>query len=573
MSTEYTGPCAPWLKAYGTVPAHLAYPDASMVEMVEHAAAQYPELTAYSFMGRAVTYRTFVEQIHQCARALCASGIRPGDKVTICMPNTPHAIILFYALNRMGALANMVHPLSSEGELRFFINDSESVALLTLEQFYPKIAAIRAETGLRMLIIARIPDYLDPVKKVGYALTKGRKLPTVPKAPDILLWKDFMARGKQYTGPYAVTLHAEDPAAILYSGGTTGTTKGILLTNLNFNALAMQTAAAGDCIVPGGIMLAILPIFHGFGLGVCIHTILIHGCQCVLVPQFTVDSVARLLRSTHPNYIAGVPTLFEALLRNQHMQNVDLSGLRGVFSGGDSLSIELKRKVDAFLKAHGSTEQVREGYGTTECVTASCLTPKSFHKEGSIGIPFPDTYYKIVTPATHDEVPYGTVGEICISGPTVMQEYVHQPRETAQTLQLHDDGHIWLHTGDLGYMDEEGFVYFKQRLKRMIVTSGYNVYPSQIENVLDSHKSVLISTVIGVKDDYKMQKVKAFIVLKPGIEPTEELRQELFALCRKNVARYAMPYEIEFRSNLPKTLVGKVAYTVLEKEEADKQRS
>ncbi len=280
-----------------------------------------------------------------------------------------------------------------------------------------------------------------------------------------------------------------------------------------------------------------------------------------------------MLKQYKPNLIAGVPTLFEALLRMDDAKDLDLSQIAGMFSGGDSLSAELKDKVDVFLKEHGSTEQIREGYGTTECVTASCLTPRFFFKRGSIGIPFPDTYYKICTPYTQDEVPYGTVGEICLSGPSVMSGYMDNPKETALALQEHEDGLIWLHTGDLGTMDEEGFIYFKQRLKRMIVTSGYNVYPSQVENVIDSHPDVHISTVIGVKDDYKMQKVKAFVVPKPGVEPTPQLESSILDYCSKRLAHYAMPKEIEFRKELPHTLVGKVAYTVLEREEEEKEKS
>ena len=409
--------------------------------------------------------------------------------------------------------------------------------------------------------------------KLGYTATQGRKLPKVPADDSLVIfWKDFLRAGKNTPDP-RYPRSGNDTAAILYSGGTTGTTKGILLSNLNFNALGLQTGAAGNCLVEGHKMLSIMPIFHGFGLGVCIHTILIHSATCILVPQFTVESYAQLLKKHKPNYIAGVPTLYEALLRLKKAEDLDLSQLEGVFSGGDSLSIELKHKVDAFLKAHDSKEQVREGYGTTECVTASCLTPKTFYREGSIGIPFPDTYYKIVIPSTHDAVPYGTIGEICISGPTVMQGYLDKPKETAQTLQLHEDGLVWLHTGDLGLMDEDGFIYFKQRLKRMIITSGYNVYPSQIENVIDAHEAVLMSTVIGVKDDYKMQRVKAFVVLKPGYTPSEELKASILGHCKKRIAKYALPREIEFRDALPKTLVGKVAYTVLEKEESEKAKA
>ncbi|MBP5162754.1 MAG: AMP-binding protein [Spirochaetales bacterium] len=255
------------------------------------------------------------------------------------------------------------------------------------------------------------------------------------------------------------------------------------------------------------------------------------------------------------------------------MDNVDLSCLMGVFSGGDSLSIELKKKLDKFLADHGATVRVREGYGTTECVTASCLTPYNKEKEGSIGLPFPDTYYKIFKPGTQEEVPFGTDGEICLRGPSVMLGYINHEEENRTTLQKHPDGHIWLHTGDMGYMDDEGFIYFKQRIKRMIITSGYNVYPSQIENIIDGMDEVHMSCVIGVPDPYKIQKVKAFAQLAPGFVPSEEIKQKILAYCKERVAKYAMPYDVEFRDQLPKTLVGKIAYTVLEKEEEEKRKA
>ena len=288
------------------------------------------------------------------------------------------------------------------------------------------------------------------------------------------------------------------------------------------------------------------------------------------MPRFTADSYAKLLLKYRCNFIAGVPTLYEALLRLPAMKNADLSCLKGVFSGGDSLSVELKKRFDKFLMDHGAVVQVREGYGLTECVTASCLTPYQTAKEGSIGIPFPDTYYKIVKPGTHKELPYGQEGEICLSGPTVMKGYLNHPEETEQTLQEHEDGLTWVHTGDLGAMDQDGFVYFKQRIKRMIVTSGYNVYPSQLENVFDAHQLVQMSCVIGVPDALKIQKVKAFIMLKPGVVASQETKDELMAYARKHIAKYALPYDIEFRAELPKTLVGKVAYRELEEEELGK---
>lgn len=562
---------APWLKAYGPIPHSLDYPKGSMIDFIEDQATSFMEGRAYNFLGVTATYREFFDKIDTCARALVAMGIKKGDKVTICLPNMPQALILFYGLNKMGGIPNMVHPLSAEGEIEFYLNLSESVAAITLDAFFPKFDRIRKQSpSLENIIVTSIGEELRPLMALGYWVTKGRKIKPVPIGPGVVFYKEFMEVGKKYKGEFKSQGNVEDPAVILYSGGTTGITKGIVLTNLNFNALAMQTAALGDCLIAGHKMLAIMPVFHGFGLGVGIHTGLSCGCEEILVPQFSVDTYGALLKKYQPNYIAGVPTLFEALLRNKEMEKVDLSCLEGVFSGGDSLSIELKKKVDSFLKERGAMVQIREGYGTTECVTASCLTPKEYYKEGSIGIPFPDTFYKICGIDTIEELSYGEEGEICISGPSVMREYLNDPGETNNVLKAHLDGRTWLHTGDLGSMDSEGFIYFKQRIKRMIVSSGYSIYPSQIENVLDAHPAVLMSTVIGVPDPYKIQKVKAFLVLKPGTEETDQIKDSIYEHCIRNIARYAMPYEFEYRESLPKTLVGKVAYTVLEQEELEK---
>jgi len=398
-------------------------------------------------------------------------------------------------------------------------------------------------------------------------LTQGRKIKKIPADAPVVLWKNFLKMGALAGDNFRVTRKSEDPAVILYSGGTTGTTKGIVLTNRNFNALGQQVVATNPMFRPGDKMLAAMPIFHGFGLGVCIHTMLFNGGRCILVPRFTPKTYAKDLVKHRCNFIAGVPTLYEALLRLPDMDGADLSCLKGVFSGGDSLSIELKKKFDKFLYDHKATIQVREGYGTTETVTACCLTPTHIYKEGSIGLPFPDTYIKIVEPGTDKELPYGEEGEILLAGPTVMKEYMHHPEETAQTLRTHEDGLTWVYTGDLGTMDDQGFVYFKGRAKRLIVTSGYNVYPAQIENILDAHELVQMSCVIGIPDSLKMQKVKAFVKLVPEAEASDETRQILLAHCRKHVAKYAMPCDIVFKDDMPKTLVGKVAYRVLEEEE------
>ena len=560
---------APWRTFYGNTPATIDYPRVTMYQLLSQAARKYPNNIAYNFMGKDTTYREFMKRIDAAAKGLTKLGIGKGDRVTICMANTPQALDCFYALNRIGAIPNMIHPLSAAAEIAFYLNVSHSKAILTLAQFHDKVVSILDQVDHPVtVLIARIADELPFPLSMLYPITSGGKADRKPAGHGYTLWNDMVSAGKDTTLPIDEGKY-NDCGAILYSGGTTGTTKGIMLSNLNFNALGLQTiAASGYPSVAGMKMLSIMPVFHGFGLGVGIHTALIGGATCILIPQFSVKVYADTLKKRKPNLIPGVPTLFEALLRAEDLENEDLSFLKGIFSGGDSLSPELKKKVDAFLKAHGSTEQIREGYGTTECVTASCLTPKDYARSGSIGVPFPDTYYKIVKPGTADECDPNTEGEICISGPTVMLGYMDNPEETAQTLRQHGDGRIWLHTGDLGHMDEDGFVYFRQRLKRMIITSGYNVYPSQLENIIDGHDKVLLSCVIGIKDEYRGQKIKAYVVPMPGIEPTEELKNEILAYCSDKIAKYAMPRELEFRTELPKTLVGKVAYRVLEEEAA-----
>ena len=570
MNMEQITAKTPWADHLGDVPLHLEYFEGSMFEALENIARQYPDNIAFDFMGKSTSYRRLIEETERCARALKTIGVRENDRVTIAMPNCPQAIYMFYAVNLVGAVANMIHPLSAEKEIEFYLNESESVTAITLDQFYDKFERIRENTKVVNIIIASVKDALSRPVRAGYMLTEGRKIQRIPEDAPVIRWKDFLNLSKACFYTFRVDRKADDPAVILYSGGTTGTTKGIVLTNKNFNALGQQVVAANPMFRVGDKMLAAMPLFHGFGLGVCIHTMLSQGGRCILIPRFTAKSYARQIVKYRCNFIAGVPTLYEALLRLPDMDGADLSCLKGVFSGGDSLSVELKKKFDKFLYDHKAVIQVREGYGTTETVTACCLTPPHMFKEGSIGLPFPDTFIKIVEPGTERELPYGEEGEILLAGPTVMKEYMKHPEETARTLRRHSDGLTWVYTGDLGTMDSEGFIFFRGRAKRMIISSGYNIYPGQVENVLDSHELVQMSCVIGVPDPYRMQKVKAFVTLKPGVSADDKTKQILMDYCRKHIAKYAMPYDIEFKDDMPKTLVGKVAYRILEEEELAK---
>lgn len=565
-------PKAPWLKYFGDMPAHLDYPKGSMYEAVRESAITKKKMNsvAYEFQGKKTNYKHFLNKIEVLGKAYKSIGIDEGDMVTVCMPNTPQGVDTFYALNRIGAVPAMIHPLSAVGEIAFYINSTQSKAVLVVDLFYEKVLeALKQVKHPVKVVVAHIKDELPFPLNMLYPLTVKKKPAPLPKDnKNVIDWSDFISGGKKVKLSDKFP-KAEDTAVILFSGGTTGTSKGIKLTNLNMNALAAQVAANAGFTMEGLRMFSVMPLFHGFGLGVGIHTALMASGTCIIIPQFTIKTYARDVKKYKPNVIVGVPTLYEALLRSEGF-DFDLSFLRGMFCGGDSLSVELKKKVDKFLKDHNATIQVREGYGTTECVTASCLTPYDTYREGSIGIPLSDTYYTIVNPNNDTELPYGEEGEICICGPTVMKGYLNNAEETASTLRRHEDGNLWLHTGDLGYMDEDGFVYYKQRMKRLIIVSGINVYPSQVENAIDAHPDVLLSCAVGIPDPYKMHVVKAFVVLRQGVEPSDKIKEEIIENCKKNVSRYGVPRGIEFRTELPKTLVGKVAYRVLEEEEAAK---
>ena len=556
------------MENYSEVRRHIEYPKLTMFQMIERIARENPNSPAYEFFGRKTTYRQFVQKIERAARAFKAAGIRRGDAVTICMPNTPQALDCFYALNRIGAVCNMVHPLSAQKEITFYLDFSESRMILTMDMFYEKVNAAIEECSHPVTILtARMQDELDMIKGIGFFLTQGRKYSKFPNSQRGMLWSAFLNKGVPSEKLFEPIYDPSATAAILYSGGTSGTPKGICLSDQNFNATALQAKEAIQMpLGPGDRMLSCMPVFHGFGLGINIHTALIAGAECILMPSFNGKTYAEMLVKKQPNFIAGVPTIFEALLHIEQLNVADLSFLKGVFCGGDALSVELKKKVDAFLHEHNASIQIREGYGLTECVTASCLTPRDTYRENSIGLPFPDTEYCIVQPGTDEEVPAGTEGEIILKGPSVMIGYLKNPEETAQTLRRLADGDIWLFTGDLGYMDEDGYIYFRQRIKRMIITNGYNVYPGQIENIIDSVDEVAYSCVIGVRDPRRMQRVKAYVVLKPGFRGDNAMKEKILKELNMHVARYAIPREIEFRDDLPKTLVGKVAYRKLEEE-------
>lgn len=559
----------PWLDYYTDCPANLEYSDSSMVSQVLESANKWPNNMAYSYYGSKVTYREFIEKIKSTARALKNYGVKEDDKVTICMPNTPEGIIMVYAVNMIGAICNMVHPLSSEKELEYYINCVDSEYILTIDAVFETIYKIKDNTNLKKIIVAKASEEMSVPLSVVYWAFKGRKINIPKNDPKVVMWEEFIKGSRLYQGDYEVSRHAYDPAVILYSGGTTGNPKGILLSNLNFNALGTMCTNVIKQAVPGATVLSILPLFHGFGLGVCIHTPLSKGMGCILIPSFSAKKFGDIIRKNKPNFIAGVPTLYEALIQT-NMGPTDLECVTSAICGGDALNSTLRDKVNNYLYEHGSSAKIRVGYGLTEGTGACCLSPENVFNDGIIGAPLPDMYFKIVVPGTHETAPQGEDGEICISGPLVMMGYVNDDAETMQALRYHEDGRLWLHTGDVGFLGEDNLIYFSQRIKRIIVSSGYNIYPTYLESIINSHEAVLTSTVIGIPHPYKGQVAKAFIVLKSGYKESKKIESEIKELLAKNVAAYALPKEYEFRERLPQTKVGKVAFRELEKEEERK---
>jgi long-chain acyl-CoA synthetase len=553
----------PWLRFYGGVPAGLDYPRVTLYEAVAATAQRVPDAIAWDFLDTTSTYRQLVADIDTCANALAAVGLKAGDRILVSMPTSPQGVIAFYAANKLGAVAALIHPLSTAPEVEHYLTASRARIALTLDALYDRLATIRPTPALETIVVARIPDYLSPVKKFGFWLTKGRRIPKVPADPRVRRWADLMR------APHPAVERApagtDDPAAILFSGGTTGMPKGIVLSNRNFIAEGMQAAAWGG-MREGHSILAILPIFHGFGLGVCVNAAFMAGGKSILVPLFDAKVVAKLLRTKRPNLLVGVPTLYDALARDESLGKADLSCLQACFSGADTLPRPVKERFEELVKARGGNVRLLEGYGLTEAVTAIMATPVSEYREGSVGVPFSDMLAKVCKPDTTEEAPVGEEGEICVSGPAVMLGYLDDPDATSQALRTHADGRTWLHTGDLGKRDADGFFYFTVRLKRMIKSSGFNVYPAQVESVLYQHPLVAEACVAGVPDPSQVERVKAFVVLKDRGKASPETAQALMDFCRERLIKWSCPREVEFRTELPKTRVGKVDYKVLVQE-------
>lgn len=566
MSREIVNPFFKYENS--AVPLGFEIPDVSMFGMMKITAENQPDSTAYEYFGTKCTYKDLVKIIDDISGAYYSIGVRKGDIVTIIMPNTPEAVISIYALNRIGAVANILHPLSAQEEIKSHINRVNSKVLLCVDICTEKLSNIIDKTPVKRVVVASAGESMPAFMKTLYALKCIKNFKYDKSDERYMSWKSFASKARDVAEYFPKGEDNQKVAIILHSGGTTGTPKDIMLSNSNFNAFGIQAVLTLRDVKSGDKILAILPIFHGFGLGVCVHVSFCFGACSVLIPQFNAKQFASILKKHKPTMIFGVPTLYDALLKAKGTDKLDYSFLKYAVSGGDTLPEKLEKSVNDFLASHNSNIKVCEGYGMTEGLAALCLSVGENYKSRTIGKPLIGTEMCIVEPGTTNVLPAGEDGELCVSGPTVMIGYRNNPEETENALRIHADGKTWLHTGDMAMIDEDGFVHYKLRIKRMMITSGFNVYPTQIESVIEELDYVDKCVVVSVPHQYKKEVAKAYIVLKNGKEKNNETVEEIRAYCKKKLMHYSVPYKYEFVDLLPKTAYNKIDFMKLQKESA-----
>ena len=564
-------PRAPWKKYYQRKHMKIWLKDENIYQFLMRKIEKNNtyDKTAITYFSTHISYRDFVKKIDETADKFLSLGVQKYDIVTILSANVPEALYSFYALNKIGAVANMLHPLLSENEIKQALNTYDTKYLVALDITLNTVDKIINDTKVEKVIVISPSDSMNIFMKILYNLKTFKTRKKHLDKNKYIKWKNFMLL-RNYNKNYNKIVYKDDPALILQSGGSTGVPKGIVLSNGNINASTIAALNAYPDLCKDDRILGIMPIFHGFGLEVSINDAFCCGAEVILIPTFKASKFHELLIKHKPTVLVGVPTLFEALTTNEHMNNIDLSRLKYVIGGGDTLNKQRVENINKFLHDHGSNTNMIQGYGLTEAVAAACVDLRNNSRPGTIGIPWPGIYIGIFEPNTENKVDFNVDGEICICGPTVMLGYYNNEGETNIALRHHKDGNIWLHTGDIGSMDEDGFVTYKQRLKRMIVSSGYNVYPSQIEEVLEKHEAIEAASVIGIPHPYKMEVPKAFIVLKKGYKLNDELKDELIKHCKKNLAIYSVPKEYESLDKLPKTMIGKVDFKKLKEREMNK---
>jgi len=547
-----------WLKFYDQVPPTLTYPRIPLYCILDETAARRPASPCTNFFGKRLTYQHIKDLSDRFAASVRRLGIQRGDRVVMLLPNSPQFLIAYYGLLKAGAVIVPLNPLSAGRELEFHFNDSGAETVITIPLFLPKVVSLRGKTPLKRIIYSRMADFLP----VPLNLIQGLQEWRLTRGLDGMLVK-FQDLIKQLlpAGWQPEPVQPDEMAVLIYSGGTTGVAKGIMLSHYNLVANAHQIIAWGN-LTDEQRILAVLPLFHGFGMSVTMNAPVLAGGEIILMPRFRARDVVKAIQKYRPDFLIGVPTMFVALNNLPDIHRYDLSSLRGIFVGAAPLTRAIK---DDFERKTGG--RMIEGYGLTEAVTAIMANPyKGMHKVGSIGIPFPDVEVKIVSLDDGRDLPPGELGEIVLKSPTVMLGYYKNPEETKKTIA--EGG--WLYTGDIGYMDEDGYFYITDRKKELIIVGGFNVFPREIDELIYQHPKVKEGITVGIPDECKGERIKVYIVLKEGETATPE---EFIAYFKERLTPYKVPSEVEFRSELPKSMIGKILRRALREEEIRKAQA
>ena len=571
--TGYPSVDKPWEKYYSDSVKRFVFPKTTMYRCIYNNNKQNLNRIAMEYYGRTFTYQDLFVQISRTAKALIAIGVRKGDIVTIAAPTTPETVYLLYAISRIGAVANMIDPRTSKEGIFAYTREAESKVFVFIDVCYPKIHEIMSETSVQTMISISAAESLPPKARLGYrAIEAGsylfRKKKRIPETESLLKWADFL---KKAAGTVKIEENFDGslPVAILHTGGTTGTPKGVVLSSENFNTIAYQYKLSGMHLLPGHRFLNIMPPFIAYGVGAGLHLPFVIGMTSILIPQFEPAKFAKMIRNMKPNHMAGVPSHWGNVIESNVLRGVDLSYLITPAVGGDGMNLQLEQRANQFLDEHKAPNHIIKGYGITEECSLAAACVNEINAEGSVGIPLPQNIISVFDQETGEELQYEQHGEICISGPTTMLGYFRNPEATEEIIHIHEDGRRWIHTGDLGYMTEDGMLYIDGRIKRMIIRhDGFKVFPSMIEKTISTHPAVIDCCVVGAEDKaFSQGQVPVAFVVFDNLksDSTKQAKEELAALCMQELPEYAQPMDFRFLNELPVTGIGKVDYRALEK--------
>ena len=557
-----------WMKHYPEESRTAVFPRMKIYSFLKEANKDRIHDTAIYYYGTRITVKKLIEKIDQCANAFVALGVKKGDTVSLLSASTPESIMAFYALNKIGAVMNAIDPRMDVKSISRMICNSGSEILIAIDAAYPKVAKIVTEINQKHIIIQTAATSLPILKKIALKMASKSAIP-YGKA-GIMSWDTFIQGAKN-----AIAVEAEyvgdATVAITYTGGTTGFPKGVMLTNDSLNATAFNFIHAGIEHKKGQRFLGIMPIFSSYGLVCGIHMPLTIGCELALIPRFYPQKMGEYVKKYKPEHMIATPAFYEILIDSEEMKNFDLSFMLTMGSGGDSMNAGLESKLEAFMASHGIRYPLAQGYGMSEVSAAATFCVNDRYRKGSVGIPCIKTTIGIFDSETGEELGYNTPGEVCITGDTMMKGYFNNKEETDYVMRKHADGQIWIHSGDIGYIDEDGFVYIQGRVKRMITRfDGHKVFPITIESFIAEHELVHSCSVIAVDDRERLQGQypMAVIDLVAGVDVSrrDEICREIYAKCHELLEERGRPVAVVCVDEIPLTAMGKNDYRALEKE-------